>query len=124
MVPAVGELLRAARTGRDGWRRLWFATWAMALRVRLRLAGMRLELHAPHVVKLDGWPRVRVLDGFPRRGRVRIVLGGRVRFGHGFYLEIKPGGDSELVLGDHTWVFDGVRILLRGGRLVAGDHVQ
>jgi acetyltransferase-like isoleucine patch superfamily enzyme len=86
---------------------------------------MNLELDIGPGVVLYGRPRIWFLtDGARRGGSVRIRLGAGVRIHDGFDLEVSPGVDSLLELGDDVRVYSNVSLKLRGGSIKIGARTD
>jgi acetyltransferase-like isoleucine patch superfamily enzyme len=120
----MNPLRSLARAARASWRRLRFRLWALRLQARLRRAGGRLELHAPHGADFDSPPRLRTPAVGEGSGTLVLRIGRDVSLGHEVVLEVWARGSNELVLGDGARIGDGVRLTLRSGRLRLGARID
>src|SRR3954464_636442 len=120
----------AARNVRDSYRRARFRAWAAHLDLELRRRGARLVLEAPHGLLFEGPPLLRVVMRGEGDATLTVRIGRDVMIGRNVLLEVWAQGTNELVLGDDSYILDGVRVMLRGGRVVLGprsnlrDYVQ
>jgi acetyltransferase-like isoleucine patch superfamily enzyme len=112
------SLLRLVRAVR-------FRLWALALRARLRRAGGRLVLDAPH-----GTPRFRTLPHVEVEplgglgGTLTLRLGRDCKLGRDLVLEVWAGADNRLALGDRATIEAWCRVQLQGGSVDLGPDVQ
>jgi acetyltransferase-like isoleucine patch superfamily enzyme len=114
--------MRAIRLLLTGVRRGRFALWALALRGRLRIHGVRLVLDAPHGAR---WYTLPALEIDPRAGRggtLALRLGRDVQLGRDTVLDVRTGRDNEVVLGDGVLLQAGTRFALYGGAVRIGEH--
>ena len=136
--------MRVLRSIQSSWHRIRFRIWVTGLRVRLRAAGGRLELDAPHGAVLESMPIVKAYPLGEGGGVFRLRIGADVRIGSLLVIELFARGDNVLALGAGSLVQNSVRLILRGGaieigrqtsvrdgawlksdgQLVLGDHVQ
>src|SRR3954454_10334486 len=120
----------AARITRDGLRRARFRAWAAHLELELRRRGARLVLDAPHGLLFESAPQLRVVMAGRGDATLPLRIGRNVFIGRNVLLEVWAQGTNELVLGDDSYMLDGVRVILRDGRVVLGprsnlrDYVQ
>lgn len=121
----MGGLQRFGRAGLHAVRRFRIFRWALATRLRMRWAGMKLDLDiAPDVVFYVP-PRI-YMSSAGRGGSLRISIGNDVRVCDGFDIEVTPGVDSVLELGRQAVVYSNVALKLRGGsvRVGEGTHLR
>lgn len=99
--------------------------WTSELRVRLRRQGVRLELAVGRNVRFAGPPRLD-LDAHDARpgGTVLLRIADHVRIGRDMVLDVRPGHDHILELGEGCLLGDHVRLQLRGGAIRLADHVN
>ena len=107
------------------YRRLRLVVWTAGLRLRLRRQGVRLDLRVGPNLRVAGRPRLD-LDpvGAGRGGAVTVRVGRDVRIGRDAVLDVRPGADHVLELGDGAVLEDHVRLQLRGGAIRLAAHVQ
>lgn len=106
-------------------RRLRLALWGLRLRVRLRRQGVALRLHAGPNLRIAGPPRLDLdLPAGARGGRLTLRIGRDVRIGRDLVLDLRPGGEHVVEVGDGSVLQDHVRLQLRGGSIRLADHVQ
>ena len=98
--------------------RLRFRAWCAVTAARLRRAGGRLQVEAPHGARLDSWPHVQLGSG----GTVTLRLGRGVKLGRATHLDLD--GNGMLDLGDGVVLWHGVRLQLEGGAIRVGAHVD
>lgn len=98
--------------------RLRFRLWCLTGGARLRRAGGRLRVEAPHGARMDSAPHVHIAAG----GQVTLRLGRGVKLGRATHLDLD--GDGTLELGDGVTFGHGVRVQLDGGAIRLGAHVQ
>ena len=112
----------AARVLRDGFRRARFRSWTTHLDLELRRRGGRLVLDAPHGLFFESAPHLRVVMCGEGDGTLTLRIGRNVFIGRNVLLEVWAQGTNELVLGDDSYILDGVRVMLRSGRVVLGPR--
>lgn len=106
-------------------RRLRLHWWAAGLRARLRRQGVRLELHVGRNVRFAGPPRLDLdLHDAARGGSLVVRIGDNAQIGRDLVLDVRPGGENALELGDGCRLQDHVRLQLRGGAIRLADHVN
>lgn len=142
----MGRLRSTARTLRLGAERATFELWARRLDARLRRAGGRLVLEAPHGAHFYELPHVEVHPYGDSAGTLTIRLGRHAHLGRGLILEVWARTENLLELGDQAAFRAGERLqlrggairlgrdatirdyglldVMRGGEIVLGDHVQ
>ena len=136
--------MRVLRSIQAAWRRIRFRIWVAGLRLRMRAAGGRLELDAPHGAVLESMPVVKAYPLGKGGGVFRLRIGADVRIGSLLVIELFARGDNFLALGEGSVIQNSVRLILRDGsieigrrtsvrdgawlksdgELVLGDHVQ
>ncbi|MDP1849759.1 MAG: hypothetical protein Q8K79_18375, partial [Solirubrobacteraceae bacterium] len=114
-------LRSAARAARLGAERARFELWARRLDARLRRAGGRLRLEAPHGAHFYALPDVEIHPYGGRAGTTTIRLGEHVQLGRRQILDLWAAADNTLDLGDRVTFRSGTRIQLRGGTVRIGD---
>jgi acetyltransferase-like isoleucine patch superfamily enzyme len=114
-------LRSAARAARLATERARFEVWAKRLDARLRRAGGRLILDAPHGAHFYELPAVEVHPYGGQAGTLTIRLGEHVQLGRRQILDVWAAADSTLELGDRVTFRAGTRIQLRGGTVKIGD---
>jgi acetyltransferase-like isoleucine patch superfamily enzyme len=106
-------------------RRLRFLLWTARLRARLRRQGVALALDAGANLRLAGPPRLDVdPHGAARGGTLTLRIGRDVRVGRDLVLDVRPGADHTVEIGDGAELHDHVRLQCRGGAIRLADHVQ
>jgi acetyltransferase-like isoleucine patch superfamily enzyme len=115
-------MMQAIRTLLGAVRRARFALWALALRGRLRLHGIRLVLDAPHGARWRTPPALEIDPRAGRGGTLTLRLGREVQLGRDTVLDVRSGRDSEVVLGDGVLLQAGTRFALYGGAVRIGEH--
>lgn len=106
-------------------RRLRLVLWGLRLRARLRRQGVALRLHAGDNLRVAGPPRLDLdLPAGARGGRLTLRIGRDVRIGRDLVLDLRPGGEHVIEVGDGSVLQDHVRLQLRGGSIRLADHVQ
>ena len=103
-------------------RRARFRLWIVELRLKLRRAGARLELDAPHGATLEERPVVRAFPLGEGGGVFRLRIGRDVRIRHRLTIELWAGGDNRLAIGSGGLIDDSVRVILRGGAIELGER--
>jgi acetyltransferase-like isoleucine patch superfamily enzyme len=116
--------MRAVRTIAALWRRIRFRVWLAELRLRLRAAGARLEVDAPHGAVLESRPVVKAYPLGKGTGVFRLRIGPDVRIGSLLVIELFARGDNALALGAGSVIQNGVRLILRGGSIEVGRHTS
>jgi acetyltransferase-like isoleucine patch superfamily enzyme len=120
----LGAARSGARTARALWQAARFWAWAKRLDIELRRRGGRLALDAPHGLVFDRAPRIRAVMMGTGDGTLTLRVGPRVQIGSDVQLEVWAEGTNVLELGEDAAVLDGVRILLRSGRVSIGARTQ
>ena len=115
------ELLRELRRRRDRLRLRW---WALRLDLRLRRNGSRLVLRCAPGARFDSPPIVEVPLAGGGEGSFTLDLGPGASLGRRLVLELWAGAHNELALGQSTWIGDGCRVSLQGGRARIGRESQ
>jgi acetyltransferase-like isoleucine patch superfamily enzyme len=98
--------------------------------MELRRRGGRLELDAPHGIAFDAPPELKIVMRGEGDGTFTLRAGRNVSIGRHVLLEVYATGTNVLDLGDDSYILDGVRVMLRSGRIVLGarsnlrDYVQ
>jgi acetyltransferase-like isoleucine patch superfamily enzyme len=116
--------MRVLRAVVAAWRRIRFRVWVAELRLRLRAAGARLEVDAPHGAVLESRPIVKAYPLGEGGGVFRLRIGTDVRIGRLLVLELFARGDNALALGDGSVVQNSVRLILRGGSIEVGRQTS
>ncbi len=119
----MGAAKGIARGGLNAVRRLKVLRWTLATRARMAWAGVELDLDIGPGVVLYALPKVRIATQ-GRGGSLRIRFGREVRIREGFDLEVTPGVDSVLDLGDNVNVYATVAFKMRGGSIKVGEFTQ
>jgi acetyltransferase-like isoleucine patch superfamily enzyme len=102
-------------------RRLALTLWAARTRLALRRRGCALELVAGPGAGFRRAPLIEVARGDgPGGGRVRIEIGAWCDLGAGLVLEVLPGAETRIVLGEGVRLGSGVRVIAAGGELTVG----
>lgn len=111
-------MLESSRRLRLGW-------WTLGLRARLRRQGVRLEVVVGRNVRFAGPPRLD-LDAHDARpgGTLTLRIADHARIGRDLILDVRPGVDHVLELGEGCLLGDHVRMQLRGGAIRLADHVN
>src|SRR3954452_10037111 len=126
----MGRARATAAAIRNGAKRARFLAWAAHLELELRRRGGRLLLDAPHGAELDAAPHLKVVMKGKGDGTLALRVGRNVSIGRNVLLEAYAPGTNVLDLGDDSYILDGVRVMLRSGRIVIGprsnlrDYVQ
>jgi acetyltransferase-like isoleucine patch superfamily enzyme len=97
--------------------------WAARTRLALRRRGCRLELVLGPGAGFHRAPILEVQrEGTPAQGPWRLALhvGARCDLGTNLALEVVPGTDSRIVLGEGVRLGTGVRLIAAGGALSVG----
>lgn len=105
-------------------RRLRLALWTARARARLRWSGVRLEVDADGDVVFVKPPFVvmGVEEPGGESGVLRMRIGAGVRFGPGVIVEVEPGRESVLEIGEGSRIGANVHIHLRGGLVKIGPR--
>ena len=111
---SAGPLRSTARSLRLGAERARFELWARRLDARLRRAGGRLVLQAPHGARFYELPRVEVLPYGGAAGSLTLRIGREVHLGRGLLLEIWAAAPALIELGDEAAFQAGTRLRVRG----------
>jgi len=109
-----------ARAIRELWYRARFLAWVERLRFELARQGGRLRVEAPHGVRFDRSPQVKVFPDGTGSGTTTLRFGRDVRFGRDTTLELWSRGDNLLEIGDTGRLMNSVRLILRSGRISIG----
>jgi acetyltransferase-like isoleucine patch superfamily enzyme len=115
---------------RDAAAHARFRLWAAHLDLELRRSGGRLVLDAPHGLKFDAPPHLKVIRTGDGDGTFTLRVGRDVTIGRNVLIEAWATGTNELELQDRAYILDGVRVRMRSGRIVMGprsnlrDYVQ
>ncbi len=106
-------------------RRVRLAWWVLALRARLRRQGMTCRVTLGRGVRFGALPHVE-LDPFAsgRGGSLELRVGEDVRLGRGLTLDVRPGTDNVLELGDRVIFQSWCRVQLHGGRITLAEDVH
>ena len=126
----MSALRSAAASVRDAAHYARFRLWAAHLDVELRRRGGRLVLDAPHGLRFDAPPHLKVVMEGEGDGTLTLRIGRNVTIGRNVLLEVWAAGTNALELDDDSYILDGVRVMLRSGRIVLGprsnlrDYVQ
>ncbi|MGH2918863.1 MAG: acyltransferase [Solirubrobacteraceae bacterium] len=121
---SAGPLRSTARSLRLGAERARFELWARRLDMRLRRAGGRLVLEAPHGAHFYDLPRVEVLPYGDGAGALILRLGRDVHLGRGLILEIWAASPALIELGDEVVFQAGTRVRVRGGSVRIGARTR
>jgi len=113
-------LRAAARSARLKTERARFELWARRLDARLRRAGGRLDLQAPHGAHFYELPDVEIHPYGGKAGTLTIRLGEHVQLGRRQILDVWAAADNVLELGDRATFRAGTRVHLRGGAVRLG----
>jgi acetyltransferase-like isoleucine patch superfamily enzyme len=113
-------MLSAARKTLALLRRLRFELWVLELRLRLRAAGGKLRVDAPQGAVLEGRPAIKAYPLGEGGGTFTLRIGRGVHIGRHLALELSARDDNTLEIGDESLIMDGVRLILRGGRIKLG----
>ncbi|CAN5446887.1 hypothetical protein BH20ACT17_BH20ACT17_02860 [soil metagenome] len=120
-----GPIRSTARSLRLGAERARFELWAKRLDARLRRAGGRLALDAPHGAHFHELPRVEVLPyGGGDGGTFTLRLGRHVQLGRGLILEIWAAAQTTVEIGDEVTFLAGTRARVWGGSIRIGQKAR
>ncbi len=122
MTPLTSPLRAAARAARLKAERARFALWARRLDARLRRAGGRLVLVAPHGAHFYELPDVEIHPYGGKAGTLTIRLGEHVQLGRRQILDVWAAADNTLDLGDGASVSRRHAHPLRGGTVRIGTQ--
>jgi acetyltransferase-like isoleucine patch superfamily enzyme len=101
------------------------ALWLARLRLRLRRAGARLVVDAPHGLLLAGTPRLELTDwGGSGDAMLTLRVGRDVRIGRDLVLEVQSTGTNTIELGDGCTLADHVRLQVRSGAVRMGPRAR
>ncbi len=114
-------LRSAARAARLKTERARFELWGRRLDARLRRAGGRLDLQAPHGAHFYELPDIEIHPYGGKAGTLTIRLGEHVQLGRRQILDVWAAADNTLDLGDRVTFRSGTRIQLRGGTVRIGN---
>ena len=117
---STSPLRSAARAARLKAERARFELWARRLDARLRRAGGRLQLEAPHGAHFYELPDVEIHPYGGTAGTTTIRLGEHVQLGRPQVEDLAAAADNTLDLGDRVTLRAGTRIQLRGGTVRIG----
>lgn len=123
-------LRSAAASARDAAHAARFRLWTTRLDLELRRRGGRLVLDAPHGLRFDAPPHLKIAMSGEGDGTLTLRIGRNVTIGRGVLLEVWAPGTNVLELHDDSYILDGARVLLRSGSIVLGprsnlrDYVQ
>jgi acetyltransferase-like isoleucine patch superfamily enzyme len=109
---------------RLGAERARFEVWARRLDLRLRRAGGRLVLDAPHGAHFYELPRVEVLPYGDGGGSLTLRIGRDAHLGRGLILEIWAAAPTVIELGDEVTFQAGTRLRVRGGAVRIGARTR
>lgn len=107
------------------WRRLQLAVWVARGRSRMKWVGIRFAAELGDGVVFVRTPFLLagiVPPGTP--GSLTLRIGNRVRFAPGVIIEVEPGHDSVLEIGDATRIGAGAHFYLRGGSIRIGPGCE
>jgi acetyltransferase-like isoleucine patch superfamily enzyme len=125
---SAGGIRSTARSLRLGAERARFEVWARRLDARLRRAGGRLVLEAPHGAHFYELPAVEVHPYGDAAGSLTLRIGRDVHLGRGLILEIWAAAPTVIELGDEVSLQAGTRLRVRGGagtiRIGARTHIR
>ena len=116
-----GRVRSAARAARLAAERARFELWARRLHARLRRAGGRLVLDAPHGAHFYELPAVEIHPYGGGAGTLKLRFGEHVQLGRGLILDVWAAADNALELGDRVTFRAGTRVQLRGGTVRIGS---
>jgi acetyltransferase-like isoleucine patch superfamily enzyme len=118
-----GIVRSTARRARLGGERARLQLWARRLDARLRRAGGRFVLDAPHGAHFHELPHAEILPyGDTSPGTLTLRLGRHAHLGRGLILEIWAAADNTVELGDEAAFRAGTRLQLRGGTIRLGHR--
>jgi acetyltransferase-like isoleucine patch superfamily enzyme len=125
---SAGPIRSAARSLRLGAERARFEVWARRLDARLRRAGGRLVIEAPHGAHYYELPAVEVHPYGDGPGSLTLRIGRDVHLGRGLILEIWAAAPTLIELGDDVTFQAGTRLRVRGPagtvRIGARTHIR
>jgi len=110
----------SARALRLGAERSRFELWARRLDLKLRRAGGRLALDAPHGAHFYELPRVEIHPHGGMAGTTTLRFGRHVQLGRRLILDLWAAADNVLELGDRARLQAGTRVQLHGGAVRLG----
>lgn len=119
-----GPIRSTARSLRLAAERARFELWAKRLDARLRRAGGRLQLDAPHGAHFHELPHVEVLPYGDGAGTCTLRLGRHVQLGRGLVLEIWAAAPTKIELGDEVTFQAGTRARVWGGSIRIGPRAR
>jgi Acetyltransferase (isoleucine patch superfamily) len=107
-------------------RRVRLALWAAKVRLRLRRKGMRVQIDIAPGVRFYSLPLLEIDAHSPAAGGGSLVLhfGQGARLGRALTIDVRLGGDNELVLGAGAVVQSWCRLQLYGGSIRIGEHAH
>lgn len=121
---SAGPIRSTARSLRLGAERARFELWARRLDMRLRRAGGRLELDAPHGAHFYELPHVEVLPYGGQAGTLTLRIGREVHLGRDLILEVWAAAPSVIDLGDDVVFQAGTRLRVWGGSIRIGARTR
>jgi len=101
-----------------------FELWAKRLDARLRRAGGRLRLDAPHGAHFHELPCVEVLPYGAGGGTFTLRLGRHVQLGRGLILEVWAAAQTAVELADEVTFQAGTRARVWGGSIRIGPRAR
>jgi acetyltransferase-like isoleucine patch superfamily enzyme len=110
------------RTLRDGAHAARFRAWTARLDLELRRNGGRLVLDAPHGLRFDSPPKLKVRMRGEGDGTFTLRVGRGVTVGRNMVIEVWAQGTNVLDLGDDSYALNGVILQMRGGTLRLGPR--
>jgi acetyltransferase-like isoleucine patch superfamily enzyme len=119
---SAGPIRSTARSLRLGAERARFELWARRLDLRLRRAGGRLVLDAPHGAHFYELPHVEVLPYGHQAGTLTLRIGRDVHLGRGLILEVWAAAPTLIELGDEVVFQAGTRLRVWGGSIRIGPR--
>lgn len=107
-------------------RRVRLALWAVKVRLRLRRKGMRVEIAIAPGVRFHSLPLLEIDAHSPEAGGGSLALrfGPGARLGRALIIDVRLGGDNELVLGAQAVVQAWCRVQLHGGSIRIGERTH
>ena len=106
-------------------RRMRVAWWLFGLRLRLQRHGVHVSFVLGSGMRWAGRPRLEVIPMADERGgSVTLAFGSDLRVGRDLVLDVRPGADHVVEIGEGAVLQDHVRLQLRGGAIRIGDNTQ
>lgn len=121
---SASPLRSTARSLRLGAERARFELWARLLDLRLRRAGGRLVLEAPHGAHFYELPHLEVLPYGDGAGPLTLRIGRDVHLGRGLIVEVWAAAPALIELGDEAIFQAGTRVRVRGGSVRIGARTR